>query len=190
MTGLSGSGKSTIAAQLAERLGGVRVRSDVERKRLAGIDWRAPVGAAVDLYSPGMTERTYARLQAVACAALAGGLAVVVDAASLRRMERRALLAIADAVGAPAVVVECHAPLDVLRQRVALRAAHGADPSDATVAVLEAQRSWHEPPSDDERARWLRVDTRAAPAAQAAACDAVFVRLRSDRSAPQGTIAG
>jgi aminoglycoside phosphotransferase family enzyme/predicted kinase len=188
MTGLSGSGKSTIAAQLAEWLGGVRVRSDVERKRLAGIDWRAPTAAAPDLYAPAVTARTYARLQAVARAALVGGVPVVVDAASLRRAERRELLAIADAVGAPAVVVECSAPLDVLRQRVTLRAAQGVDPSDATVAVLEAQCAWCEPPDDDERTRWLRVDTSAAPAEQAAACDTVLDRLRSDEPATQGTI--
>lgn len=190
MTGLSGSGKSTLAAQLAERLGGVRVRSDVERKRLAGLDWRAATGAAAALYAPAMTLRTYARLQAVARAALAGGVPVVVDAASLRRAERRALLATADALGAPAVVVECSAPLDVLRRRVALRAAQGGDPSDATVAVLEAQCTWREPPADDERARWAQLDTSAAPAAQAAACDAVLARLRGDAFASQGTIPG
>jgi predicted kinase len=127
-------------------------------------------------------------LQAVARAALAGGVPVVVDAASLRRAERRELLAIADAVGAPAVVVECNAPLDVLRQRVALRATRGGDPSDATVAVLEAQRTWREPPDEDERARLLQVDTSAAPAAQAAACDAVLARLRCCGTAAQGTI--
>lgn len=188
MTGLSGSGKSTIAAQLAERLGGVRVRSDVERKRLAGLDWHTPTGAAPALYTPEMSSRTYARLQTVAPAALAGGVPVVVDAASLRRAERRELLATADALGAPALVVECSAPLDVLRQRVALRAAQGGDPSDATVAVLEAQRGWREPPADDERARWLQIDTSAVPAAQAAACDAVLARLRGDALASQGTI--
>jgi aminoglycoside phosphotransferase family enzyme/predicted kinase len=190
MTGLSGSGKSTIAARLAQGLGGIRVRSDVERKRLAGLDWqRHAVGSAESapqLYSAAMTARTYERLHAVARAALAGGLPVVVDAASLRAAERESLLALADALPAPAVIVECTAPLPVLRQRVAARAAQGNDPSDATLAVLEAQRTWREPPDAAEAARLLQVDTSASPAAQAAACAAVLARLLHARGAGTG----
>ena len=36
--GLSGSGKTWLARQLASRLGALHVRSDVERKRLAGLE--------------------------------------------------------------------------------------------------------------------------------------------------------
>jgi predicted kinase len=125
-----------------------------------------------------MTARTYARLGDVARAALAGGLPVVIDAASLRATERAALLALADAMQAPAVVVECTAQLAVLRARIAQRAAQGGDPSDATVAVLEAQLGWREPAGAADAARVLRVDTAAPDAEQRAACDAVLQRLR------------
>ena len=73
MTGLSGSGKSTVAAELAARLGALRLRSDVERKRLAGI--AAAARGAADLYSPRMTELTYGRLQALAATLLAARIA-------------------------------------------------------------------------------------------------------------------
>jgi hypothetical protein len=178
MTGLSGSGKSQVAARLAQRLGGVRVRSDVERKRLAGLDWRDAAPTSPGLYAAAMTARTYARLQAVAGAALDAGLPVVVDAAALRAAERRALMGVADAAVAPACIVECTAPLAVLRRRVAERSARADDPSDATAAVVEAQVQWREPASDDERARWWRIDTAASPQQQAAALDRVVAALR------------
>ena len=38
MHGLSGSGKSTVAAQLVEKLGAIQLRSDIERKRIYGYD--------------------------------------------------------------------------------------------------------------------------------------------------------
>jgi predicted kinase len=164
-------------AILAERLGGVRVRSDVERKRLAGIDWRSAAASAPQLYSAEMTARTYARLQQVADAALSAGVPVVVDAASLRAHERRALIGLAKSSHVGGVTVECTAPLDILRHRVAQRAERGVDPSDATVAVLESQLQWREPASADESAHWMQMDTAAAEATQRAACDAVLARL-------------
>jgi hypothetical protein len=103
---------------------------------------------------------------------------VVVDAAALRAAERRALMGVADAAVAPACIVECTAPLAVLRRRVAERSARADDPSDATAAVVEAQVQWREPASDDERARWWRIDTAASPQQQAAALDRVVAALR------------
>ncbi len=71
--GLSGSGKSTVALALLQPLGAVRIRSDVERKRLAGvaITARPTDEQARQLYSRAMNTRTYARLQSLAQAAVA-----------------------------------------------------------------------------------------------------------------------
>lgn len=178
MTGLSGSGKSTVAALLADRMGAVWVRSDVERKRLYGVDWQA--GAPADpqnLYSPEATQRTYARLIEAAHAALDGGLSVVVDAASLRAAERRALLAVAAAANVPGAIVECTAPEAVLRERVLARGRQGSDPSDATVAVLASQLRWREPSAGDEQACLHRIDTALSLAQVAARCDALVRQL-------------
>lgn len=138
--GLSGSGKSTAAQFLAEALGAVRVRSDVERKRLHGLAPTARPGPGTDLYARAATVRTYARLAALAEGLLAAGLPVVLDAAFLRQDEREALQQRARHLDAPFALVRCVAPDAVLCARLLARAQAGADPSDATPEVLALQQ--------------------------------------------------
>jgi aminoglycoside phosphotransferase family enzyme/predicted kinase len=155
--GLSGSGKSTVALALAECLGAVRLRSDVERKRLFAAP---PTARAVPgLYSAEATRRTYERLQDLAKAALMAGVAVVVDAASLRRSERDAMRLVAAQAGAGFTLLVCDAPPSVLSERVRQRLSAGSDASDATLEVLAFQQSMAEWPGRDEAADTLRLDT-------------------------------
>jgi len=167
--GLSGSGKSVAAALLAERLGAVRLRSDVERKRLFALPPTAR--AAPGLYSADTTRRTYDRLQELAAEALDAGVSVVVDAASLRRAERDAMRALASARGAAFHLLRCSAPAAVLQARVQARWAGGADPSDATPAVLAEQQAWAEWPGDDEAGDTWALDTDAPLSTVAARID-------------------
>ncbi len=148
MTGVSGSGKSLVAQMLASQSGALRIRSDVERKRLAGLGADERGGASV--YSAEMTARTYARLQQLTAGLLDAGVSVVVDAASLRARERLDLAQVARQRGRPAVVVACDAPWPVLQERVSTRALAGADASDATPEVLQQQRHWREAAAADE----------------------------------------
>jgi aminoglycoside phosphotransferase family enzyme/predicted kinase len=168
MCGYSGSGKSHLARRIAPRLGAIRLRSDVERKRLHGLDpWEpgaAPPGEG--LYTREATERTYRRLAALARGALGAGLAVIVDAAFLGARRRREFIRLAEAGGARAVVLRCDAKPEVLRQRVASRT---GDPSDAGLAVLEDQLARSVEPGDDEAPWLMRVRTDAPVDAQALA---------------------
>jgi hypothetical protein len=177
MTGLSGSGKSTVAVELAAQLGALRVRSDVERKRLAGME--ATARGAEALYAPRMTELTYGRLQSLAATLLEAGVSVVVDAASLRAPERRDLARVATARGCPATVVACEAPDAVLDARVAARTAAGRDPSDATLDVLARQRQWREPRAADEPAH-TTIDTDCPADVLAARCADLAAKLAPD----------
>jgi uncharacterized protein len=158
-SGVSGSGKSTLAQMLVESLGAIRVRSDVERKRLFGIaaGSRPTAEQAARLYGSGLTERTYARLQALAACLLDAGQHTIVDAAFLHRPERDRMRDVATAHGARSTLIECRAGVAVLRQRVSERMAKGDDPSDADLAVLERQLQSSEPAHDDECP--CRVDT-------------------------------
>jgi len=157
--GLSGSGKTTVAGLLAEQLGAVRVRSDVERKRLAGLPAQARVatGIGTGLYGAAMTERTHARLHEVAEAAADGGFAAIVDAALLRAAEREDLRSLAERLGLRFELLWCVAPWPTLRARISRRRALARDASDASLAVLDEQRRSAELPAVTEHA--LRLDT-------------------------------
>lgn len=153
--GLSGSGKSHAASRWLLQHGGsraLRLRSDVERKRLHGL---TPLQASeqaqrAELYGPQASEQTYASLHERAAQLLDSGWSVLVDAAFLRRHERDAFAALAAAKGCPFGILAPEACIEVLRQRIAQRQARGGDPSEATLQVLEQQRHWIETLGADE----------------------------------------
>ena len=171
MTGLSGSGKSTVARCIAEAIGGVTIRSDIERKRMFGI---APLASSVGaIYTAEANVRTYERLEALAATLVAAEVPVVVDAASLRRHERQRLHDLAMNLKVPHGLVVCEAPADVLRSRVRLRAAAATDPSEASEEVLERQFEWREPLATDEQAEAIVIDTTLDEAAVGRECERV-----------------
>jgi len=129
--GVSGSGKSTLAAALLAACGAIRVRSDVERRRLGQ--------SADQRYGAAASRLTYEGLARAARSALAAGFPVIVDAAFLRAEDRAAFGALAARMDVPFSILSCAAPLPVLRQRVEDRRRAGVDPSEATVAVLDEQ---------------------------------------------------
>jgi aminoglycoside phosphotransferase family enzyme/predicted kinase len=149
--GLSGSGKSWLAERLVTALGAVRIRSDVERKRLHGLDAAADSQSGVDqgIYQPAATQAVYERLQQSAQALLAGGESVLVDATFLEPRQREAFIAMARELATPARILYCTAPVAVLEARIAKRSGQGGDPSEADVAVLTRQREGFIPPEGE-----------------------------------------
>ncbi len=154
MHGLSGSGKTTVASRLIESVGAVRIRSDVERKRLAGI--LAPPGqqqqkASPDFYSKEFTQRTYGRLATLANDLLAAGHQVIVDAAFLKEQQRAQFAEVAMRHDAPFHIVSCEAPECVLQERLIERTSVFAEVSDAGVDELRLQFETQEPLTAEER---------------------------------------
>lgn len=161
VTGVSGSGKSSQTQALIEAHGIVRIKADVERKRLFGLPSQARSEGLVPggIYTQDASRLTYERLEALARDVLLAGLPVLVDATCLLRSQRKRFMAVAQALGVPCRILAMEAPVDVLRERVLRRAASGMDPSEADVAVLEAQLTKREPLEADELACAIRVDT-------------------------------
>ena len=161
--GLSGSGKTTLTGALVEQRGMIRVRSDVERKRLSGLAATTRSGSALGkgLYAARATARTYTILEQRAAQILRAGYGCIVDATFLRRGQRAAFARLARRIGCPFRLIAFQAPVDVLRRRIAART---LDASEATPAVLEAQREVYEPPAGAEAARTVFLDTRSAGA--------------------------
>lgn len=145
--GVSGSGKTWGAQRMLEATGAIRIRSDVERKRLSGLDPGGRTDSALDggIYAQDFTARTYAHLAALARDILRAGFSVLVDATFLRRDRRDAFLRIAGEEGVPARIASFVAREEVLRARVQARQTAASDASEATLQVLEQQLRTREP---------------------------------------------
>ena len=166
--GLSGSGKSRMARELAPFLGtppgAVVLRTDVLRKRLAGLAPETPLPP--EAYTAEASRRTYDELGRRAGLLLAAGYSVVADAVFARADERDAIAGLAKRAGLPFAGAWLEADPAVMAARIAGRQGNA---SDATVAVLESQLGY-----DLGRLDWARVDTSASREASVAAARAVL----------------
>ena len=156
--GVSASGKSTVSKTLLEHLCALRIRSDVERKRLFGIGANDAGKAAVGegMYTTEATEKTYRTLEELAGQVLDAGYSVIVDAVFLHHHERQRFKKLAESREIPFVIVECTAGAETLRARIVQRK---NDVSDADLKVLEMQLSKWQPLDNTESSYAITVDT-------------------------------
>ena len=174
MHGVSGSGKTWHSQPLMERLGAVRLRSDVERKRLFGLaalDDSAAVPGGI--YTPEAGLRTLERLLAQARGLLEAGFSVIVDATFIRRDWRDPFADLARELDLAWFIAATEADPEVLRERVERRRAENRDASEAGLAVLESQLAAREPFSADELPHVLRL---------ADGIDAALSRIQAPRN--------
>ncbi len=159
--GLSGSGKSCISQLILEQLGAIRVRSDVERKRLHGLSAEAHSKSTVggDLYAASASEATYHQLAIDAQVITAGGYPVIIDATFLKRAQRQQFKDVADKLKVPFIILHFHAPETLLRQWIIERNEKGDDPSEADIAVLEHQIETQAPLTEDELVNTVTIDS-------------------------------
>ncbi len=159
--GVSGTGKSAGTRGLADRIGGIQLRSDVERKRLFGDDTTNGIktGPGKNMYSLEVTIKTYRRLAELAGSLLAAGYSVIIDATNLKSEQRRLFEDVARLLAVRFHIVSFTASVETLRSRVEKRLQRGSDISDASVAVLEHQLASAEPLSADEQQLTLEVNT-------------------------------
>ena len=161
--GLSASGKSTVSQQLLDTLGVIRIRSDVERKRLFGIDStnrvskdKTPGEIDSGIYSAQASLQTYNKLAELASDVINAGYSVIVDAAFLKHEQREPFQLLAKRLAVSYIIMEITAPAEVLRQRIKKRK---NDVSDADLTVLEHQLANWQPLHKDEFDSALSINT-------------------------------
>jgi len=157
--GLSGSGKTTATQPLMERIGAIRLRSDLERKRLHGLAVLESSGSALGrgIYTRRASDAVYRRLEALARVVLDTGFSVLVDATFLRYAERAMFRRLAEQLSAPFLILDFRVPHPILRARIAERHVRADDASEADLAVLERQIATNDPLSAAELAEALTL---------------------------------
>jgi aminoglycoside phosphotransferase family enzyme/predicted kinase len=157
MSGLSGSGKSTVARHLAAQGNAIHIRSDAVRKKLAGIPLHQSGTQNTHLYTPTMTQQTYERLADLGLLLAQAGWTVILDAKYDQQAERTAVIEKAVSAHLPVQILYCTAPLAVLRSRLDHRS---QDISDATAALLTHQEQAFQTftPTEQQRLTHLNTD--------------------------------
>ncbi|MDH5612150.1 MAG: AAA family ATPase [Gammaproteobacteria bacterium] len=160
MRGLSASGKSTVAQLLVDATGMIRIRSDVERKRLFSLPLTSNVKVShkidAGIYSQQASLQTYSKLIELVSLVINAGYSVIVDAAFLKYEQRVPFLRLAESLGVAYTILEVSAPEEILRQRI-VEKRH--DVSDADLTVLEHQIANWQPLHEDEKYNTLHINT-------------------------------
>lgn len=159
--GMSGSGKSFVAERICEALGFCQIRSDIERKRRAGIPFDEHCHSDLDsgLYSKAETATTYGRLIALAEQVMTSGYTPILDATFIKKTYRTQALCLAIEKGIQLIILHCEVPETILQRRILARAKKGSDTSDANLAVLNLQQAQCHSLSEEERQMTIKIDT-------------------------------
>jgi aminoglycoside phosphotransferase family enzyme/predicted kinase len=160
MHGVSGSGKSTIAAQVAERFGAIRLRSDVERKRLFGLspdDSSEAIEA--DIYTKAASKNTFEQLAVLCRGVVEAGLPCIVDATFLEQSGRKPFIELAENLNVAVIIIDCIASANTLATRLQYRTQHANDASEADIEIMQKQLSTAEAFSANEIQYVLTIDT-------------------------------
>jgi hypothetical protein len=182
--GLSGSGKTSVSQIVLESVGAIRIRSDIERKRLHGFSGSARSGSAVGegIYTEAAGAATYSGLAELASRVLEGDVPVLVDATFLEIGQREGFRSLAHKRRVPFAILHIEASELELRRRIARRVRDGRDASEATAAVLDRQLRTQAPLRSEERA-WI-IDTEHMDQREIAEQSRQLLRQLTGRHAP------
>ena len=159
--GVSGSGKSYQAQLLAEAMGAIRIRSDVERKRLFGLAIDAKTDSNQDkgIYTADASEKTFQRLAGIAEQVVDAGFPCIIDATFLHQSRREQFLKLAQGCDVPFLILDCQPPQELIEQRLENRQQQGNDPSEADEQVMRQQLKHQQALTAEEKYYTFTTDT-------------------------------
>jgi predicted kinase len=165
MHGVSGSGKSWLSEQITNRYQAIRIRSDVERKRLQKLSAQqnSHSGIGSDLYSQTSNDKTYQHLLQLSVEILSAGYPVIVDATFLQQQQRKLFLQQAKQRQVPFLIVHTKADKHRLIQRIEDRSKQQDNISEANQTVLENQLQNMQPIIDKELEYCITINTDKPP---------------------------
>ncbi len=159
--GVSGSGKTTLTQPLLEQLSLIRLRADVERKRLFGLKAEEKTNSKMvsKVYSADASQRTYRYLLTTAKNICQSGFSVIIDATFLKSMHRKPFQELAKELNIPFVILHFYAEEQLLHQWIKRRIQVGTDASEATIKVLQHQLTIIEPLSENEADHIISINS-------------------------------
>lgn len=159
--GLSGAGKSYLCQHYLNRLPLLHISSDIERKRLYGLDLYASSRSApgAGIYSTEASQLTYQHLLDLAQVIIKAGYSVVVDATFLQHPWRQRFYQLAKDSGTPFRILHLQSSQAELTSRIQHRQQQDKQTSEADIEVLQRQIQNHDRLQDDELAISIDIDT-------------------------------
>lgn len=157
--GLSGSGKTTFITDVAPYIEAVCVHSDIERKRLHGLNLTDKSGSTIGtgLYNAAANQKTYARLRELTGQLLKSGCNVIVDATFIAKERRQMIQQLADEIQVPLRILDFRVDIKELNRRLKLRKIQSDNVSEASASVLEYQLTHEEPLDETEREQAIPI---------------------------------
>lgn len=163
--GVAGVGKTKGTDPLVDQWGGVRIRTDIERKRQFGHQHtdrtHSPLGGGI--YSSEVTDQTYQRMADLVSTVIRAGFSAIADGTFLQRSQRDLLRGTARKLGTPFRILDFHARPETIRRRVVERERRKADASEADLKVLTRQLQTQQPLASDEQGDVISIDTECDP---------------------------
>ncbi len=154
-----GSGKSTIAMELAALTSGIVINSDSVRKKLVGLDIfdNATAKIGEGIYTTEMTSKVYATMKEKALAIAQRGIPVILDGTFYSKELRREFYQFFKDRGFDVHLIFADCSEDELVRRIEKRQ-RDASISDATVEIFIQLKDRYEKPGDDERCVIIKTE--------------------------------
>jgi predicted kinase len=160
--GIIGTGKSTIAKEVAKRIDAEIISSDYVRKKLiAGISPKVhkyeKFGEGI--YSKEFTERTYLKMVELAKAELAQDKSVILDASFSKRWQRSKAYELAMQMNSKFLCIEFTCSEEELKKRLGRRLTRSTGISNGRLEILSEHKASFEKVQEFTKELHLVVDT-------------------------------